>query len=374
MTISKKIKLFPTNKQKTKLKSFTDTARWAYNWTLAKQESNYLSGNKFIQDGDLRKQITQMKKTDEYKWLNNIANDVPKQAVKDACNAYKKFFKGISDKPRFKSKFKSKPSFYNDILKLSFKENKIKLNGFKEGIKCSEQMDLTDLKIANPRISFDGISWWISISYEVNTKENMTTNEPIGIDLGLKTLAVTSKGDEYKVANTKKLEKRLKQKQKRISKHYEILKQNKKEGGSYTKTKNATKVETTIKKLYKRITNIHNNNLHQITSDIIKQKPSCVVMEDLNVKGMMRNKHLSKAVAKARFYTFKVFMEYKCKLNGIGFKLADRWFPSSQMCSECGQVKTGENKLKLRDRVYRCDCGCEIDRDLNAAINLASLA
>ena len=367
MILGRKVRLCPTNEQEQKLWQSVGTARFIYNWTLVRQDYNYKNGGKFISDNDLRKELTILKKTEEYKWLNEVSNNVAKQAVKDACNAYKRFFKGQSEKPKFKSRRKSKPSFYNDNIKLKVKNNIVLIE--KVGwVNTSEQLPI-DVKYNNPRISYDGKYWYISVGIEVENPVVELTGESVGIDVGIKDLAVCSNGMTFKNINktklVKNLEKRLRRLQRKISKKYEMNK----EGRKFVKTSNIIKLEKQIRLIHRRLSNIRNNHLHQATNKIVKTKPSRVVMETLNIKGMMKNKHLSKAIAEQCLYDFKVKLKYKCEFNGIEFVEADKWYPSSKTCSKCGFIK---KDLKLKDRVYRFPhCGAVIDRDLNASLNLS---
>ena len=366
MILSKKVRLYPSEIQEQKLWQSVGTARFIYNWTLSRQEENYKNGGKFISDNELRKEITQLKK-DELSWLNKVSNNVAKQAVKDGCDAYKRFFKGLADKPRFKSRRKSKKSFYNDNWKLKVKDGKL-VNIEKVGwIKTNEQIPI-GVKYSNPRISYDNKYWYISVGIEQEEIQEELTDVSLGIDLGLKELAICSNGKVYKNINksyvVRKIEKRLKRLQKQVSRKYE---QNKK-GKEYVKTKNIIKLEKQIQQVHRRLANIRNNYLHKTTTSIVKTKPYRVVIEDLNVKGMMKNKHLSDAIRKQGFYEFKRQLEYKCKFIGIELVVADRFYPSSKTCSQCGEIK---KDLKLKDRVYNCSCGLSIDRDLNASINLS---
>ena len=366
MILAKKVRLYPNEMQEQKLWKSVGTARFIYNWTLAKQEENYKNGGKFMSDRVLRKELTKLKKT-ELNWLNEVSNNVAKQAVKDACDSYKRFFKGLSDKPKFKSRRRSKKSFYNDNCKLKVKEGRL-VNIEKVGwIKTNDQLPI-GVKYSNPRISYDNKYWYISVGIEQEEMKEELTNVSLGIDLGLKNLAICSDGTIYKNINktntVRKNEKRLKRLQRQVSKKYE---QNKK-GKEYVKTKNIIKLEKQIQQVHRRLANIRNNHLHQTTTSIVKTKPYRVVIEDLNVKGMMKNKHLSDSIRKQGFYEFKRQLEYKCKLAGIEFVISDGFYPSSKTCSQCGKVK---KDLKLSDRVYRCDCGLSIDRDLNASINLS---
>lgn len=367
MILSKKVRLYPSELQEQKLWQSVGTARFIYNWTLAKQEENYKNGGKFISDNDLRKEITKLKKT-ELIWLNEVSNNVAKQSVKDACDSYKRFFKGLSDKPRFKSRRKSKKSFYNDNCKLKVKEGNL-VNIEKVGwIKTNEQLPI-GVKYSNPRISYDNKYWYISVGIEQEEIKEELTDVSLGIDLGLKDLAISSDGTVYKNINktyvVRKIEKRLKRLQKQVSRKYE---QNKK-GKEFVKTKNIIKLEKQIQHVHRRLANIRNNYLHQTTTNIVKTKPYRVVIEDLNIKGMMKNRHLSKAISKQGFYEFRRQLEYKCKFRGIELVIADKFYPSSKTCSQCGEIK---KDLKLKDRIYNCSCGLSIDRDLNASINLSN--
>lgn len=374
-----KVRLLPNNKQENKLFQYSGTARFAYNWTIARIQENYKNGEKFISDSALRKEFTQLKKQEEYSWLNEISNNVTKQAIKDACDTYKSFFKGNCKYPKFKSKKDRKFSFYQDSVQIKFTETHVKMEGFAKSKKANKQK-LNWIKLAeknrvpvdskyyNPRITHDGLYWWISVGVEYENKNEVTISDGIGIDLGIKDLAICSNGSVYKNINkttkVKKLEKKKKRLQRKVSKKYELNKN----GANYIKTNNIKKIEKQILKLNKRLTNIRNNYVHQTTSEIVKRKPSFIVMEDLNVVGMMKNKYLSKAVQEQKFYEFKRQIEYKSAWNNIEFIQVDRWYPSSKTCCECGNIK---KDLKLSDRIYKCSkCGNEIDRDFNASVNL----
>lgn len=366
MILSKNIRLIPSVEQEQKLWKSVGTARFIYNWTLAKQEENYKNGGKFISNNDLRKEITILKK-DELLWLNEVSNNVAKQAVKDACDGYKKFFKGLAGKPRFKSRRRSRPSFYNDTSKLKAKPKMVLIE--KVGwLKTTEQVPM-NVKYTNPRVSFDGKYWYLSVGTEIENPIVELTDESIGIDVGIKNLAICSNGMIFKNINktrlVKKLEKRLRRLQRKISRKYELNR----EGRKFVKTSNIIRLEKQIRLLHRRLSNIRNNHLHKATTEIVKTKPSRVVMETLNIKGMMKNHHLSKAIAKQGLHEFKRQLQYKCEFYGIEFVEADKWYPSSKLCSECGHKKT---KLSLSERTYICEeCGAVIDRDFNASINLS---
>jgi putative transposase len=376
-----KVKLLPNNKQRTKLFECAGVARWAYNWALEQEKINYKNSGKFLNDKDLRKKLTQLKQTEEYSWHNNYSNNITKQAIKDACKAFKNFFEGRAKFPKFKSKKRSKQRFYQDTDKIvitdthvkleklttSKKKNKQRLNW----IKLAEKNRIPvgeNIKYSNPRISFDGLNWWLSIGVEEKEIKNDSFKDGIGIDLGVKDLAVVSTGQKIKNINkstkVKKIEKRLKRLQRKLSKKYELNKIQTKGGEyRYRKTKNINKLEFLVLKTRRRLKNIRHNYIHQITTSLVRTKPEYVVMESLNTCGMLKNRRLSKAIQEQLFHEFKRQMEYKCAWRGIKFILADRYYPSSKICSNCGSIK---DELSLSERIYKCnECGYEIDRDLN---------
>ena len=372
--------LCPNNKQNTKLFECAGTARFAYNWALGYEQFNYDVGNDFLSDYDLRKIFTILKQTKkELKWLNDYSNNITKQAIKDAVNSYKNFFKGLTEYPNFKSREKSKPSFYADPCKIKFTETHVVLEKLTTSKKRNKQKFNSirlaehdripvNTKYSNPRITYDGLNWWISVGVEYSDNVEIPTSDGIGIDIGIKDLAICSDKKTYpninKTARVRKLKKKKRRLQRKISKKYH---KNKK-GVCYCKTRNIVKSEKKLLKLNHRLTNIRHNYLHFVTSEIVKRKPSFIVMEDLNVKGMMKNKHLAKAVQEQCFYEFYRQLQYKSDWNNIELITADRYYPSSKKCSCCGNVK---KDLKLSDRTYTCsECGFIIDRDLNASINL----
>ena len=377
MIKSIKVRLSPNKKQLTKLFQYAGCSRFAYNWAIAREQENHKLGNKFLSGNELRKELTQLKKK-EYRWLNKISNNVTKQAIKDACNSYKRFFDGRCKHPKFKSKKSSKQSFYQDNVAIKFTNTHVKVEGFagskrpnKQKLNwiklCEKGRIPTNCKYMNPRFTFDGLHWWVSVSIETNDNPDIPSKEGIGIDLGLKDLAICSDGNTYKNINktnkVKKIEKRKRRLQRSISRKYNMNK----EGERYKKTSNIVKREKELLIVSKRLTNIRRNHLHQVTSEIVKRKPSFICIEDLNVSGMMKNKHLSKAIQQQGLYEFRRQIAYKAKWNNIPVIIANRFFPSSKLCSCCGVIK---KDLKLSDRIYQCECGNVIDRDYQASLNL----
>lgn len=377
MIKSYKIRLEPNNKQNTLLHKSSGIARFAYNWALAREQENYKQGNKFIQDGDLRKEFTLLRNNPAYLWLKEVSNDIPKQAIKDAVLAYKRFFKGQNKYPNFKKKRNSHQSFYQDNFKIQITETHAYLSNIGY-VRFSEKGRLPvgkgknkEISVINPRITFDGLNWYLSVGMECSV-EVEELNGVVGIDLGIKDTAVLSNGvvipNINKTNKIKKLEKRIKRLQKKIAKKY--IKN--KKGDHYIKTSNIAKLEKKANKIRKKITNIRTDFIHKSTTSIVKTKPSKIIMEDLNIKGMMKNHKLAKSIQDQSLSEFKRQLKYKCEWNGIELKLANRWFPSSKTCSCCGFIKP---KLSLSERTFVCECcGFEIDRDLNAAINLKNYA
>ena len=373
-----KVMLIPNNIQKTKMFQYAGASRFAYNWALAREKENYEKGGRFIPDTELRKEFTRLRNSDEYAWLLNVSNNVTKQAIKDACSAYKNFFKGLQRYPRFKAKKKSMPKFYQDNIKIQFRDTHVKFEGFSFSRKANKQklnwVKLaehgripTDAKYRNPRVSFDGLNWWISVCVEFPDCRDRPNHDGIGIDLGIKDLAICSDGNTYKNINknqtVKKLEKRKRRLQRSVSRKYE----HNKKGGSYCKTNNIVKKEKLLLKVNHRLANIRKDYLNQTTSEIVNRKPRFICIEDLNVSGMIKNRHLSKAVQNQGFFEFRKQLEYKCNDRGIQLIVADRFYPSSKLCSCCGNIK---KDLRLSDRTYKCECGNVIDRDFQASLNL----
>ena len=340
--------IIPNNKQNTRLFEFAGTGRFAYNCALEEEKKNYETGRKLLSDNELRKRFTKLKQDEKYKWLYTISNNVCKQAIKDAVEAYKKFFKGLANFPKYKSRKHSKPSFYVDPIKIKFTHKHVKLENIAQSKKKNRQ-------IAN---------WFKLAEREKSKADNIGT----GIDLGVKDLAVCSSGHVYKNINktsrVRRLKKNLRRLQRKISRKYN----NNEKGERYRKTRNITKSEKKLLKINHRLTNIRTNYIQQVTTEIIKREPSFIVLEDLNVRGMMKNKHLAQAIQEQKFAEFYRVLQYKCEWNGIKFITADRFYASSKICSKCGNKK---NDLKLSDRTYICkNCGTVINRDFNAAINL----
>ena len=374
-----RVMLIPNNQQATRLLQFAGSARFAFNWALEQEKKNFDAGGKFISDYELRKMFTQFKNEPNNEWLYTISNNVCKQAIKDAVIAYQKFFKGLAGHPKFKSRKRNKPSFYADPVKIKFTGTHVKLESIaqskKEGRQCANWFRLAEHEriptagsYSNPRISFDGLNWFLTVGIECEAPEQAAGTDGIGIDLGVKDLAICSTGQTFRNINktnrVRRLKKKLRRLQRKLSRKY--IKN--KKGDCYKKTRNIVKSEKQLLRLTHRLTNIRTNYIHQVSTEIVKREQSFIVLEDLNVSGMMKNRHLARAVQEQKLAEFYRIMQYKCDWNGIKLITADRYYASSKLCSVCGHTKP---ELKLSDRIYRCDhCGTVIDRDYNASINL----
>lgn len=367
-----KVKLHPGKEQKDLMLKAFGTARWVYNWCINRQNENYEAGGKFINAFELRKEITALKKQDEYKWLNEVSAKVAAQAVIDSCEAYKKFFKKQARYPRFKCKKNNNDSFFQREDRFVIKDNKVHIEkiGY---VPMAEKIIPAgeNIKYYNPRIKYDGINIWLTVGVEVSENQvDKDKTEPIGIDLGLKNLAVCSNEIRCKKPDIRKDLKRLKRLQRKASRIYLYMKKN--NISCKEKSKRLMKLEKQMLKANHRITNKLQNNIHQFTAEITKLNPSAVVIEDLNIKGMYKNKHLSNSLKYAKLGEIIRQIRYKCEWNKIKLIVADRWYASSKICSRCGNKK---EKLSLSERVFVCEkCHLSIDRDYNAALNLKKLA
>lgn len=366
---SLKIKLYPTKEQEILFYKHINCQRYIYNWALSLNNELYKKDKKKYSSTELGKMLTQYKKQEV--WLSEVSNATLKESIRNLDKAYTNFYKKRAKLPKFKSKKKSKLSFYSRYNKIKFYQNNT-VNLEKIGkvkYRSSYDIDLTkEISFKNPHVSFNGRCWVLTFGLELKNEVDTLTNEVIGIDLGIKELAICSNRMMFKNINKdltiKKLEKRLKRLQRKISKKYELNK----EGRSYRKSNNIIKLENKIKRLYRKLHNIRLNYIHQTTSTIVKTKPCMIVMEDLCIKDMMKNKSIAKQVQKIGLYEFIRQMKYKCEWNNIKFIQVDRYFPSSKICSNCFNIK---KDLKLSDRTYYCEkCGLTIDRDFNASINL----
>lgn len=364
------VRLYPTKEQEVLFKKHVGCSRFIYNYMLDMQNKNYRAGNKFVSGFKMMKLLTPLKRQEKYAWLSEVSNTTLQISCADLANAFIRFFNELSAYPKFKSKKLASSTFPVCSTQLYFKDENL-LNIQKVGkvkYKCDKQFiyGKNKCKYTNPRVSSRNGKWILTFGMECENQTPTLSNDSMGIDLGIKELAVVAFGNQkfvfHNINKSKKmrsLDGRIKHVQRSMARKYLLNKKS---------TNNSERDRVKLRRLYAKQTNIRNNNLHQITHKLISMNPKRVVMEDLNVSGMMKNKHLSKAIQEQKFYEFIRQMKYKSEWNSIEFIQADRFYPSSKTCSDCGTIK---KELKLSDRTYRCPvCGLEIDRDYNAAINL----
>ena len=380
-----KVEINPTLEQKQKINQSMGICRWLYNqyiWKNKELYERYKNGEidksqSFMSANDFNKYINnEIKILEEYKWINECGSKARKKSIVNAETSYKRFFKGQSKFPRFKKKNKSNVGLYfskNNKTDWEIDRHRIKIPTLK-WIRLKEFGYIpTNAKVKSGTITKKADRYYVSVLVEEDDYIKYTNfNDGIGIDLGLKDFAICSNKDVYKNINKTKeverLEKKLKREQRKLSRKYESLKiRNKKEEGNATR-QNIQKQIVKVQRLHHRLYNIRNNYINYVINELLKQNPSYITIEDLNVKGMMKNRHLSKAISKQGFYTFRNKLTYKCKWNSIELRIADRFYPSSKTCHECGSINKG---LKLSDREWVCqECGVIHDRDYNASLNL----
>lgn len=365
-----KIRLKPTKEQEVLMLKTIGCSRFAYNWALNRWNEIYNQGSKPSKISIRTEFNNTIKKMPEYQWLNEVSYKAIAQAFENLEDAFNRFFKGNANHPKVKTKKKSRKSFYVRYDYLKFKDGKVHFEKIGK-IEYTTNYNIPILKkYINPYCSFDGRYWYLTLGYKVNENQVELTPLSIGIDLGVKDLAICSNGLKFKNINktskVRKIKKRIRRLQRQVSRKY----LNNKQEDRFIKTQNIIKSEKKINLLYRKLTNIRENHIHQATNKIVKLNPHRIVMEDLNISGMMKNKHLSMAIQEQKFHEFIRQIKYKSEIIGCEFIQVGRFYPSSKMCSCCGNIK---KDLKLSDRTYRCEvCGIVIDRDENASINLAN--
>lgn len=369
-----KIRIYPTKEQEILIRKHIGACRFIWNYMLNIQIEQKDKKEKHLSSFELGKIITNLKKEDNYFWLNEVSNISLQRTCANLENSYQYFFNRYSGFPRFKSKKTSKNTYPVRSNRTYFKDNKIKIEkiGF---IKYkSDFVFQKNVKgiLKNVYISFEDNKYYVSFSEECENQACQLTDKKMGIDLGIKEFAIVAIEDEKyvfhninKTAKIRKIKNNIKHTQRIISRKYEYSKNKSKE---YLKTNNIIKEEVKLSKMYKKIKNIRLNYLHQISHFLVSLNPSKIIMEDIDVTSLLKNKSLSKYIQEQCFYKFILLLKYKCNNKGIEFVQVDKFYPSSKTCSSCGTIK---KNLKLSDRTYICsECGLVIDRDYNAAINL----
>lgn len=379
MLKSFKTEINPTQEQIQQINKTIGTCRFVYNFYIAYNKKIYDSEKKFISGMDFQKWINNvfLKNNPEYLWIKDVSSKSVKQSIMNADKAFKKFFKKESKFPNFKKKGKSDVKMYfvkNNPKDCYCERHRIKIPAL-GWVKLKEKGYIPTTKqgyvIKSGTVSYKAGRYYVSVLIDMPVIEEKQLNDfGLGIDLGIKEFAVMSNGvikkNINKSARLKKLEKQLKKEQRCLSRKYEDLKKRTKKEGEATK-QNIQKQVLKVQKIHQRIYNIRTDYINKTVNEIVKAKPFYVTVEDLNVKGMMKNRCLSKAVASQKFYEFRIKLKAKCDESGIELRVVDRWYPSSKLCHNCGNIK---KDLKLSDRIYKCECGYVEDRDFNAALNL----
>ena len=373
MLKSFKTEINPTEEQK--IRKTIGTCRYIYNFYLTHNKELYDKGEKFMSGKSFSIWLNNeyLPRNPDKLWIKEVSSKSVKRSIENGCIAFTRFFKHQSAFPNFKKKGKSDVKMYfvkNNPKDCRCERHRINIPSL-GWIRIKEKGYIPTTKdgyvIKSGHVSIRADKYYVSVLIEIlNNKIVNNFNEGIGIDLGLKDFAIVSNGKTYKNINKsaklKKLEKQLIRGQRSLSRKYENSKK-----GESTQRANIQKQKIKVQKLYQKIDNIRTDYINKTIAEIVKTKPSYITIEDLNVKGMMKNRHLSKAVASQKFYEFRIKLQAKCNENGIELRVVDRWYPSSKTCHCCKNIK---KDLKLSDRIFKCDCGYIEDRDFNAALNL----
>ena len=375
MLKSFKTEINPTEEQKARIRRTIGTCRYVYNFYLGHNKALHDNGEKFMTGKSFSLWLTTEYIPDnpDKTWIREVYSKAVKKSIEDGCTAFTRFFKHQSDFPKFKKKGKSDVKMYfvrNNPKDCQCERHRLEIPTL-GWVRIKEKGYIPTTKdgymIRSGTVSVKAGRFYVSVLVEIpDVNIDNNSNEGIGIDLGLKDLAIVSNGKTYrninKSAGLKKLEKQLIREQRSLSRKYENLKK-----GESTQRANIQKQRLKVQKPHHEMDNIRTDYINKTIAEIVKTKPSYITIEDLNVKGMMKNRYLSKAVASQKFYEFRTRLKAKCDENGIELRVADRFYPSSKTCHHCGSVR---KNLKLSDRIYRCECGYVADRDLNAALNL----
>lgn len=374
-TFKTEIKL--SEDQKIKIHKTIGVARFVYNFYIAENKKFYKKNKSFLSAYDFSKWLNNefIPNNKDYSWIKDVSSKSTKQSIRNAETTFKRFFKGLSGFPRFKKKNKSNVKMYfvkDNKTDCICERHRIKIPTL-GWVRLKEKGYIPTTEdgytITSGTVSYDAGKYYVTCLVSVEDFKKEKLNDfGLGVDLGISKFATVSNGKVYKNINKtnkiKKIEKKLKREQRKLSRKLENYKNKKKGGATH---KNIDKQILKVQKLYKKLNNIRTDYINKIISKLVKIKPAYITIEDLNVSGMMRNRHLAKAIASQKFYEFRVKLKVKCEVYGIELRIADRFYPSSKICHNCGNIK---KDLKLSDRIYVCDCGYKEDRDLNASLNL----
>ena len=375
MLKSFKTEINPTQEQKSRINRTIGTCRYVYNFYLAYNKELHDNGEKFMTGKRFSVWLNNeyIPNHPDKVWIKDAYSKAVKKSIEDGCTAFTRFFKHQSAFPNFKKKGRSDVKMYfvkNNPKDCACERHRIKIPTL-GWVRLKEKGYIPTTKdgwkIISGTVSIKADRYYVSVLVEIPAPQAVNNrNDGIGIDLGVKDFAILSNGKTYeninRSARLKKLEKQLRREQRCLSRKYENLKK-----GEVTQRANIQKQKLKVQKLHHKIDNIRTDYINKIIAEIVKTKPSYITIEDLNVSGMMKNRHLSKAVASQKFYGFRSRLKAKCDANGIELRVVDRFYPSSKLCHCCGRIK---KDLKISDRIYRCACGYVEDRDFNASLNL----
>lgn len=376
MLKSFKTEINPTEEQIIKIQKTIGTCRFIYNFYLSHNKMRHQNQEPFLTGKDFSLWLNRefLPANPDYGWIKEVSSKSVKQSMEHACQAFQRFFKGQAGFPQFKKKGKSDPKMYfvkNNPSDCLCERHRIKIPTL-GWVRLKEKGYIPVAKdgytVRSGVVFVQAGRYYVSVLACLPDQKpvKQTENPGIGIDLGIKEFAILSDGRVYpninKTETVKKLEKRLKRAQKYLSRKYK----NKKKGEA-APCKNIEKQKWKVQKLYQKLANIRTDYNNKVIAEIVKTKPSYITLEDLNVSGMRKNKHLSKMIASQKFYEFRSRLTAKAKEQGIEVRIVNRWYPSSKRCHSCGKRKSG---LKLSDRTFVCTCGYQADRDLNASLNL----
>ena len=372
-----KIEIKPTEEQMVKINKTIGVARFIYNFYIAHNKEIYEKEKRFVSGMNFSKWLNNeyIPKNQNMKWIKDVSSKSTKQSIMNADKAFRDFFKKTKGFPKFKKKKNQDVKAYfpkNNKTDWTIERHRVKIPtiGWVR-LKEFAYIPINSI-VKSGTVSKKVDRYYVSILVEECSKDiQKETNEGIGIDLGIKDFAICSNKNKFKNINKtstiKKIEKQLNREQRKLSRKYESLKIRKKKEKGEATYQNIQKQVVKVQKLHQRLANIRTDYINKAVSSIIKQKPSYITIEDLNIKGMIKNKHLAKLVASQKFFEFRTKLISKCKENNIELRVVDRFYPSSKTCSNCRKIN---KDLKLKDRIYNCSCGLSIDRDLNASINL----
>lgn len=375
MLKSFKTEINSTKEQIVKINKTIGTCRYVYNFYIAHNKELYENNKEFMSGREFSVWLNNeyIPNNPDKQWIKEVSSKSVKKSIEDGYTAFLNFFRHKSNFPKFKKKNNSDVKMYfvkNSKTDCLNERHRIKIPTL-GWVRLKEKGYIPTSKdgfiIRSGIISYKAGRYYVSVLIDIPEQNKQVNNNPgIGIDLGLKEFVICSNGFIYqninKTNNIKKIEKKLKRERRKLSRKIILIKKGK------STQKNFVKQKLKVQKLYQRLTNIRTDYLNKTIHSIVKTKPAFIVIEDLNVSGMMKNRHLSKAVAQQKFFEFKTKLISKCKENNIELRIVNRWYPSSKLCHNCGYIK---KDLKLKDRTYVCsECGYTEDRDINASLNL----